>query len=339
MPESYFCYSESEHLQHQQGTLDNIFSKTLFNLSCQLNGTEENSQGEMILGRSMAGPLPIMKNTQSGPISVCARRTWQGIRQDQKNFVLLWFPCKGKLSIQQNNYNELIGEEDFLLTCSNRPYQIETIADDNSEHESIAVALPQHLANNHLHSVQNISGCKLPLGRGDAQFAKQVCLNLYDSADNISDKTSNMFLEACLEACSKAIQSRYEDQKKSYDIKEIRLKAIFDYINNNLTTPGLTSNRVADACSISSRYLHLLLKENGILFHDYIWKKRLSLAHDWLCNVNQHDLSISSIANSAGFKSVSHFSRTFKSEFGYTPSDLRNKSNMDLLSSLDVAVS
>ncbi len=42
--------------------------------------------------------------------------------------------------------------------------------------------------------------------------------------------------------------------------------------------------------------------------------------------IQYSDHSIKSIANLTGFKSLSHFSRTFKKRYGYTPSDLRKKS-------------
>nr|WP_281501008.1 AraC family transcriptional regulator [Cellulophaga sp. F20128] len=42
--------------------------------------------------------------------------------------------------------------------------------------------------------------------------------------------------------------------------------------------------------------------------------------------VQYGDQSIKSIANISGFKSFSHFSRTFKKRYGYTPSELRKKS-------------
>ncbi len=45
--------------------------------------------------------------------------------------------------------------------------------------------------------------------------------------------------------------------------------------------------------------------------------------------VQYGDRSFKSIAHMTGFKSVPHFSRTFKKQFGYTPTELRKKSSSD----------
>jgi len=57
--------------------------------------------------------------------------------------------------------------------------------------------------------------------------------------------------------------------------------------------------------------------------HRFLMNERFRKAH---MMIQFYDQSFKSIAHMTGFKSISHFSRTFKEKFGYTPSELRKKS-------------
>ena len=61
----------------------------------------------------------------------------------------------------------------------------------------------------------------------------------------------------------------------------------------------------------------------GTTVHRFLMEERLRKSK---MMIQFSDQSLKSIAQMTGFKSISHFSRTFKKRFGYTPSDLRKKS-------------
>ncbi|MFG6686745.1 helix-turn-helix domain-containing protein [Mariniflexile sp. HNIBRBA6329] len=61
----------------------------------------------------------------------------------------------------------------------------------------------------------------------------------------------------------------------------------------------------------------------GTTVHRFLMEERLRKSKMMIQFTQQ---SLKSIAQMTGFKSIAHFSRTFKKRFGYTPSDLRKKS-------------
>ena len=61
----------------------------------------------------------------------------------------------------------------------------------------------------------------------------------------------------------------------------------------------------------------------GTTVHRFLMEERLRKS---IMMIQFSGQSIKAIAQMTGFKSISHFSRSFKKRFDYTPSDLRKKS-------------
>jgi AraC-like DNA-binding protein len=105
-------------------------------------------------------------------------------------------------------------------------------------------------------------------------------------------------------------------------------ESIRRYIMENLTDCNLTAESIATHFKISRAYLYRLFDTgNGI--HHFILEQRLLRAFDQLSNSAYSKLRIGQIAYDLGFNSESHFSRSFHSAFGMTPSDVRNSARIN----------
>ena len=96
-------------------------------------------------------------------------------------------------------------------------------------------------------------------------------------------------------------------------------------INQTLETHLSDENfGIAELCNIlniSRAQLHRKLKKlTGLSTSHYIRSLRLHFAKELL---NKSELNISEIAFNVGFSSATYFSKAFKAEFGFSPSDLR----------------
>jgi len=77
----------------------------------------------------------------------------------------------------------------------------------------------------------------------------------------------------------------------------------------------------ADALHLSANYFgDLIKKETGKTAKEYIQTKIIDVAKNKIFNP---DANITEIAYELGFKYPQHFSRMFKSETGYTPTEFR----------------
>lgn len=110
-------------------------------------------------------------------------------------------------------------------------------------------------------------------------------------------------------------------QQKEYMEKFLR---ICDYIDEHCSD-DLNLDDVADMCGFSKFYFSRLFKQfTNVSFYKYVNQKRIAKATELLTNPEN---SITDVALSCGFSSLSSFIRMFKIIRGCTPTDFRNMYN------------
>jgi AraC-like DNA-binding protein len=96
-------------------------------------------------------------------------------------------------------------------------------------------------------------------------------------------------------------------------------------IEARLYDPGLKPAAVAAAAGISSRYANALLARHGTSLERLIQQRRLERCRDALDDPAQVHRTIGEIAFGWGFADLSHFGRRFKTEYGLSPTDYRQR--------------
>ena len=100
-----------------------------------------------------------------------------------------------------------------------------------------------------------------------------------------------------------------------------RLRRVRDIIDRNLGSWTLHTGRLCKAAGISRSNLYRMFEPYGGVVR-YIQQQRLRRAHDMLADP-ACTRRISVIASDCCFSDASTFSRAFRHEFGYSPSELR----------------
>lgn len=104
-------------------------------------------------------------------------------------------------------------------------------------------------------------------------------------------------------------------------VKKARLRSVQQWIEDHLSEPNLSLERIAAANGMSLRYLHVLFEPCEMSASEWIWNRRLQLAYDGLARGDGR--SITSIAFDHGFNSSAHFSTMFRHKYGISPRDVR----------------
>ncbi len=99
---------------------------------------------------------------------------------------------------------------------------------------------------------------------------------------------------------------------------------ILEYARANLHDPNLTAEQIAAAHYISVRYLYKVLAESGISLSDWIRTHRLEAVRQALSR-STPATTIAAVARRHGFSDISSFSRAFRTEFGMTPREWRDR--------------
>jgi AraC-like DNA-binding protein len=106
-------------------------------------------------------------------------------------------------------------------------------------------------------------------------------------------------------------------------IRVARLQAIKADIEENLSREDLTVNAVARRQCITPRYVQKLFETEGSTFSEYVLGQRLCRAQRMILDARLGSIGITEIAYAAGFGDLSYFNRTFRRQFGASPSELR----------------
>ncbi|GAA2354101.1 helix-turn-helix domain-containing protein [Saccharopolyspora halophila] len=94
-------------------------------------------------------------------------------------------------------------------------------------------------------------------------------------------------------------------------------------VESHLRDPNLCARLIAQRIGISERQLCRVFNRAGMGVASYILDRRLELAHQLLTSPNAGGSTIAEIAGDCGFRSPSHFTRTYKRHYGTTPAQAR----------------
>ncbi len=112
---------------------------------------------------------------------------------------------------------------------------------------------------------------------------------------------------------------------RSDTLADRHLKHIRRFVAHHCDEPDMTPAAVATHFRISVRYLHKLFARSGLTFGRFLLRSRLRRARTALL-LHPHR-PVLDIALESGFQSGSHFARSFRREFGVTPTQMRRRSS------------
>lgn len=108
-------------------------------------------------------------------------------------------------------------------------------------------------------------------------------------------------------------------QKRNFKLFE----EIVSYVEQKLSG-DITLREVANYFAYSPNHLGYLFKDAmGVTFNEFLLAKRMEKAKSLLRN---HKLKVYEVADQIGYKSLTHFSRTFREAVGVTPGEFRKQS-------------
>lgn len=254
------------------------------------------------------------------------RRLWKHIRENSCEMYVIWFVQSGRLTVSQDTVQSAICEAGmFYITYGDRPFHVKAEVGSAGSCEQLHVLVPSHLLRSRLPNIDKLCGRLFQATGPTAAMAMRVYGSLLEDQTDLSVEVSNAFALASLDAVCAAIREQTADVPIAIDTKRANLERVLRFIDQHIATQGLTAGRVAEACNMSRRYLHYLLKNANISFGGYIWEARLQQAQLWLNDPEFRHFNIVDIAYMTGFKSSSHFSSAFRTRFGYAPRDERLK--------------
>jgi AraC-like DNA-binding protein len=253
---------------------------------------------------------------------VVIKRHPNHIVEDENHDYFLTTLLAGRATIHQANKTYIMNPGDLALMTGGLPYTIEYEATSRR----LIVRIPHEIFR------QRLTDCEeqviighLPnegLGRVVNELLKSVAFE----AESLNVTEQYTLTQSLLELTGALTRALIKPQDlKSEPRHTDLLNRIFSYIEEHYMDSDLTPEKIAKGNGISTRYLHSLFRESGTTVLKWVWERRLKAARNDLLDPAQSQARISEIAFRRGFNDSAHFSRTFRSRFGVSPTQLRSR--------------
>lgn len=247
-------------------------------------------------------------------------RSKQDISQVSDGFYLVKFQIRGQSLVCQRGREAHLQPGDFVVCSSSEPYQLHF--PDN--YYQAVISIPQAMLQGMFHAPDDYLGVRMAGEFPVHGLLSQFVASLVQRIDSL-DTGIVQRLEANL--LDLLITSLHAEESITPRVNAAaqHLQRIKQFIAIHLKDPRLSPDFIACAEGISTRYLHMLFREQDSSVSRYIQQQRLEACHRALLNPALRQLSATDIALDWGFGDISHFHRCFKAKYQITPKQLRKQ--------------
>jgi len=226
----------------------------------------------------------------------------------------------GRSLNRQDGREAALTAGDFTLCDSTRPYEMQF---DGPNHMFV-LGIPDAALRRHLASPECLVAIRMPGSSGLSGLLSDFLRHFWrEYQSGLDDAAANRVTSTILDLISSAYSVAPQARADRSSLAAAHLVRILNYIEAHLTDPELTPTQIADACRMTTRYLHHLFSDELETVSRYIQRRRLEACARALACPAQRGRTVTSIAFDYGFNSPTHFGRVFRSRFGVTPREYR----------------
>ncbi|WP_374763263.1 transcriptional regulator FeaR [Yunchengibacter salinarum] len=242
--------------------------------------------------------------------------------QSSSDYYFLVFQKGGQARLAQNGLEAHLRPGDLTLIDSRYPSRFSY----DETNEQLSLHLPLPLVSDWMGTDR--VPCATPI-RGDTGLGAmlaghvQACHRLGDTMNPAEQKVAFDMVFRLLEGVVSGRDAEGAAGRRGAVVGGRHLERIAAYVQERLSDPDLTVDRIAAENNMSRRQLYRLFEETGMSPAGWLWQQRLNRARAMLCDPAMSDRSLTVVAFDCGFSDAAHFSRAFKARFGATPSAFR----------------
>ncbi|WP_336810113.1 helix-turn-helix domain-containing protein [Bosea sp. MMO-172] len=246
-------------------------------------------------------------------------RSSRHINRTNGDYIGILFELSGSEVVRQGDQEAILRPGDFVIWDSRKAMEFRVL----EPLHKMTILVPKKSMRRFLPEIDELGGMRV---EGTEKLGPLVGAHLGQLAsglDHFEDEHLRLVADTTLELVSAGIRAKRGPQsgsgKDHYD-------RICRFIIERLADPDLNPAEIAEANSISLRYLHKLFSTRGQSVSRWILTKRLQRCRQAI-EMESQPLSITEIALAWGFNDGSHFSRSFRNEFGIAPRSMRKLKN------------
>jgi AraC-like DNA-binding protein len=243
------------------------------------------------------------------------------IHSGERQFFKLSLQLSGTGLIVQDGREAALLPGDMAIYDTSRPY---SMAFDN-EVESLVLIFPHDLLKVPADAISQLTAVRMPGDSGMGQMVGPFLRQLGQNLNQFSGHSGSRIAHNVLDLVSTLVYTELDLDNTVRPHSNLSLMMeIQDFIEKHLGDPELNPTRIADAHYISTRRLHYLFQAEGTTVTAWIKGRRLEHCRRDLRDPSLAHETVMAVGQRWGFVDSAHFSRTFKSAIGVSPSGYRH---------------
>ncbi|MBR0713680.1 helix-turn-helix domain-containing protein [Bradyrhizobium liaoningense] len=242
------------------------------------------------------------------------------IRRASQEVYFVNLQLSGRCRYETEGRETIVGPNQFAVVDSTRPYFLDFMDDWNV----FSFRIPRHMLRPLLQKPDCSTGIcvsdKHALGEITVGFLKSIAMQRGDLPAQAVETLAGDLVNLTALALGATEEARMGQPQS---VRRGLFSAIMKFVETNLADPQLAASSVAAHFGISVRYLHRVFEESDKSFGQVVLERRLVRCAGDLEASDQS--RISDVAFRWGFRDISHFNRSFRQRFGFSPREYRSR--------------
>lgn len=271
-------------------------------------------------GTEALGPVTFTR-TSSPPATIELNET---PREELPLRYTLLLPLAGNLHIAHHGVETELEVGDFAVIDTRPPSRL-SFAQPN---QSIILSLTPATLAAHLADMERLCGVPVHGDAGMGRVAGEMIKCLWQElvVGGLPSEMGATIASNLLDVIATAYAAEHRIDIHGATRAKARKLQVKRFVETHLRDARLSPKFIADSLQLSSRYVRLLFAEEEEHLSSYILRRRLEKCAEQIRRTAWTRTTISDIALSWGFSSMSHFARVFRAHYGMTAREYRRLS-------------